>query len=52
MKKLGHKQIDLLKMDIEGSEFMALPDILNSKIIFDQLCIETHPRIFPDSVEK
>lgn len=52
MKKLGHKQIDLLKMDIEGSEFMALPDILNSEIIFDQLCIETHPRIFPDSVEK
>ena len=52
MKKYGHNHIDLLKMDVEGSEFMALPDILESKIVFDQLCIETHPRIFPDSVEK
>ena len=52
MKKFGHERLDLLKMDIEGSEFMALPDILESGIEFDQLCIETHPRIFPDSVEK
>ena len=52
MKKFGHSHIDILKMDIEGSEYMALPDILESDIVFDQLCIETHPRIFPDSVKK
>jgi len=52
MKKLGHDSLDLLKMDIEGSEFIALPDILNTGIVFDQLCIETHTRIFSDSVEK
>lgn len=52
MEKMGHNHLDLLKMDVEGSEFMALPDILQAKIDFDQLCIETHTRIFPDSVEK
>ncbi len=52
MKKFRHAHIDLLKMDIEGSEFMALPDILDSEVIFDQLCIEMHTRIFPDSVDR
>lgn len=52
MEQFGHKRLDLLKMDVEGSEFFALPDILGSGIAFDQLCIETHTRIFPDSVEK
>lgn len=52
MEKMGHDHLDLLKMDIEGSEFLALPDILESGVQFDQLCIETHARIFPDSVNK
>lgn len=52
MKKFGHDYIELLKMDIEGSEFMALPEILESGMKFNQLCIETHTRIFPDSVAK
>ena len=52
LEKYGHIHIDLLKMDIEGSEFLALPDIIESKVEFLQLCIETHARIFPDSVEK
>ncbi|EOS80781.1 FkbM family methyltransferase [Dorea sp. 5-2] len=52
MERFGHSRLDLLKMDVEGSEFMALPDILESGLEFDQLCIETHTRIFPDSVEK
>ena len=52
MNKKGHVHLNLLKMDIEGSEFLALPDILKSNILIDQLCIETHARIFPNSVEK
>ncbi len=52
MEKFGHDHLDILKMDIEGSEFFALPDILDMGIVFDQLCIETHTRIFPDSVDK
>lgn len=41
-------EIGLLKMDIEGSEFKAIPQILSSKIKFDQLCIEVHQRFFKD----
>lgn len=52
MKKFGHYKLDLLKMDIEGSEFMALPDIFASGVKVNQLCIETHSRIFPDSTER
>ncbi len=44
--------LDILKMDIEGSEFLALPDILMSGVKFKQLCIENHARIFPNSFEK
>lgn len=50
MKKFGHKHIDLLKMDVEGTEFNVLPDILNVLDI-DMICLETHARIFPNSVE-
>ena len=39
-------------MDVEGSEFLALPEILGSGVRFDQLCLETHARMFPDSVDK
>ena len=52
MKMLGHSYLDLLKMDIEGAEFSVLPDILTSGIEFKQLCIETHTRILPNSVDK
>lgn len=45
-KELKINKIDILKMDIEGSEFKVIPDILNSGIDFDQLCIETHERYF------
>lgn len=47
MKELGHKNIDIIKMDIEGSEYYVLNDILNSNIIIDQIIIEFHHR-FPN----
>lgn len=37
-----HRHIDILKLDIEGSEITALPSILNSGISIDQLLIEFH----------
>lgn len=52
MKKFGYDHLDILKMDVEGSEFLALPEILKSGVKFDQLCMETHARMFPDSVDK
>lgn len=46
MKLLGHKEIALLKMDIEGAEFSVVSDILESDIPFWELCIEIHNRFF------
>lgn len=42
MTQLGHKHIDILKIDIEGSEFEAIPDILKSGCSFGQLLVEVH----------
>lgn len=50
MKKFGHTHLDLLKMDVEGTEFSVLEDIL-TRLDIDQICIETHARIYPNSAE-
>ncbi|MDA0765593.1 MAG: FkbM family methyltransferase [Verrucomicrobia bacterium] len=42
MNELGHEMIDVLKIDIEGSEFEAIPDIFESKCRFDYLLVEIH----------
>lgn len=46
VKELGHSKIDILKMDIEGSEYEVLNDILASNIEINQILIEFHHR-FP-----
>jgi FkbM family methyltransferase len=50
--ELGHKHIDVVKIDIEGSEYELLDTILKSNIRIDQLLIEFHDRYFPDGIEK
>tara|TARA_Y100000389_G_C17419224_1_gene495646 strand:+ start:8 stop:694 length:687 start_codon:yes stop_codon:yes gene_type:complete len=40
MKEHNHKQIDLLKLDIEGAENIVLENMLNDKIFPKYLCIE------------
>jgi FkbM family methyltransferase len=42
MQSLGHTRLDVLKLDVEGSEFEAVPDILASGIEIDQLLVEIH----------
>ncbi len=42
MGHLGHTRIDLLKMDIEGSEYEVVPDILNQGLDIDQILLEMH----------
>jgi len=42
MKQLEHKDIDLLKLDIEGSEYSVLENILKEKIYPKQMSIEFH----------
>ncbi len=54
IKKLGIKEeIDIVKMDIEGSEFDVLPDVLNcSNVDIRQILVEFHERFYPDGISK
>ena len=45
MKKLGHKRIDILKIDIEGFEYQVLKNILKEKINIKQILVEFHHRL-------
>ena len=44
MKMLGHERINLLKMDIEGSEYAAIEDLISCGVPLDQLLVEFHHR--------
>ena len=44
MKELGHTQIDLLKMDIEGAEYLVVNDLVLKNIKPKQLLVEFHHR--------
>lgn len=49
---LGHHHIDVLKMDIEGSEYEVLKKILNTDVTIDQILVEFHDRFFKSEVPK
>ncbi len=42
LERLGHDRVDVLKMDVEGAEYDAIPDVLASDIAIGQLLIEFH----------
>ena len=45
MKENGHKYLDILKLDIEGSEYAVLSSLLLAKYLpFTQLLVEFHQR--------
>jgi len=46
MDKLGHNRIDILKMDIEASEYAVIADIVNQQLDIGQILVEFHHR-FP-----
>ena len=46
MRQLGHDQIDILKMDIEGAEYDVINDISMSDTRPKQILVEFHHR-FP-----
>lgn len=50
--ELGHNKVDLLKMDIEGSEYSVIEDILSSKIPIGQILVEFHDRFFDNGRNK
>jgi len=52
IRDLQHTEIDILKIDIEGSEYEVLDDILNSNVKINQILIEIHERYFVDGRKK
>ena len=44
VRMLGHKRLNLLKLDIEGAEYQVLDDVLGSGIPVDQILVEFHHR--------
>src|SRR5699024_2962881 len=50
MQELGHDRIDVLKMDIEGSEYRVLKSITETDIPVVQLLVEFHDRFFDGEI--
>lgn len=48
----NHSYIDVLKMDIEGSEYAVMDSILESSIEIKQILLEIHERFFDNGIEK
>jgi FkbM family methyltransferase len=47
MAQNHHDHIDLLKLDIEGSEYEVIDDLLKRRIPIQQICVEFHHGIIP-----
>lgn len=47
---LGHEYVDVLKMDIEGSEFAVIDSL--KALTCGQVCIEVHDRFFDNGLKK
>jgi FkbM family methyltransferase len=52
MEKLGHKHIDLLKMDVEGAEYQVIESLIKTSHRPSQFLIEFHHRFPQVGVEK
>ncbi|HOK79826.1 MAG TPA: FkbM family methyltransferase [bacterium] len=52
MKELGHVNIDLLKLDIEGGEYAVIADIEESDIRPGQIIVEFHHRFSEIGISK
>jgi len=52
MEELHHTHIDILKIDIEGSEYNVIDNILESGILAKQLLIEFHDRFISSGRDK
>jgi FkbM family methyltransferase len=45
MRELGHAQIDVLKMDVEGAEYAVIDDLTKSDLKVQQLLLEFHHKL-------
>lgn len=51
-ENLGHDEIDILKMDIEGAEYQVIEDLVKSNIRPNQILVEFHHRFSNVGVKK
>lgn len=51
-RELGHTKIDVLKIDIEGSEYGIMDDVLSSGVEITQLLVEVHHRFNGIGIQK
>jgi FkbM family methyltransferase len=52
MQQIEHASIDVLKMDIEGSEYAVIEDMLQSNVDVRQILVEFHHRFKNIGIEK
>ena len=52
MRDSGYQSIDLLKMDIEGSEYEVVEQIVGAGLPVRQLCVEFHPWLSPRTADR
>ncbi|MDX1904382.1 MAG: FkbM family methyltransferase [Thermonemataceae bacterium] len=52
MTELGHRHIDVLKMDIEGSEYEVLEQILDEELSIGQILVEFHERFIENGAKR
>jgi len=52
MKNKTHEKINILKLDIEGSEYEVIESIINDNIKPDQILVEFHSRFFHNGILK
>ena len=52
LTELGHLKIDLLKIDIEGTEYLIIDDIIGLNVPVTQIAIEFHHRFRGMGVKK
>lgn len=51
IRQLGHKKVDILKMDIEGSEFKVIENLdQEESSIIGEICMEIHERFFENPI--
>jgi hypothetical protein len=51
MNQLGHIEINLLKMNIEGGEYAVIADLADEKLNINQIVLEFHHRLPGFSLE-
>ncbi|WP_400075806.1 FkbM family methyltransferase [Winogradskyella sp. R77965] len=51
-EELKHNHVNVLKMDIEGSEYEVIESLFEVDLNFEQILIEFHDRFFKDGVRR